>query len=83
MLPGVSALFQICFAASNNVKEGFLQKIERAVRGLAQVPFFQVFLCGKGIVQVPYGEIENILMHATLHLGPKFVYLWKVLVKEM
>ena len=50
MSPGVSALFQICFAASNNMKEGFWQKTERTVRGLAQVPFFQVFLCGKGIV---------------------------------
>ena len=83
MSPGVSALFQICFAASNNMKEGFWQKTERTVRGLAQVPFFQVFLCGKGIVQIPYRKIENIPRHATLHLGPKFVYLWKILVKEM
>ena len=56
------------FAASNNVKVGFWQKTERTVRSLAQVPFFLVFLCGKDIVQVPYGEIENTLSHATLHL---------------
>ena len=43
MSPGVSALFQICFAASNNMKEGFWQKTERTVRGLAQVPFFRFF----------------------------------------
>ena len=83
MSPGESALFQICFAASNKMKEGFWQKAERTVRGLAQVPFLQVFPCGKGIVQIPYRKIKNILRHATLHLGPKFVYLWKILVKEM
>ena len=62
MSPGVSALFQICFAASNNMKEGFWQKTERTVRGLAQVPFFSGF---------------------SVWQGPKFVYLWKILVKEM
>ena len=48
MSPGVSALFQICFAASNNMKEGFCRKQKEQSEGLAQVPFFQGFSVWQG-----------------------------------
>ena len=81
MSPGVSALSQICFAASNNMKEGFWQKTERTVSGLAQVPFFQVFLCGKGIVQIPYRKMIIIIIIIII-IFTQYKYLGALIMED-
>ena len=71
------------FCSQQQHEGGFLAENRKNSQRSGSSSIFSGFLCGKGIVQIPYRKIENILRHATLHLGPKFVYLWKILVKEM
>ena len=81
MVPGISTILKIGFAAGNNVLESLKLEAGRACRYSGERPFAEIFLSSKSIVDILDDKIKNVFKHIMMNSSPNFASMLTTLKK--